>query len=182
MIEGQILTRACYEEVPSSGGWVHSNTESDILKLAVVERHTRSGRVGLGLVRGFGLKQGALASSVAHDSHNVIAVGVKDEEICKAVEEVGHMGGGMAAVCEDRALARVSLKVAGLMTDETLELLVPRLLELKEAVAGLGCSLEEPFMALSFLALPVIPELKLTDRGLVDVNRFEIVPLFVGSS
>jgi adenine deaminase len=119
-----------------------------------------------------------MASSVAHDSHNVIAVGVSDEEIFTAVEEVRLMGGGLAVVCNKGVLAKTPLPIAGLMSKEPLETLVKQLKSMKKAASKLGCVLEEPFMVLSFLALPVIPELKLTDKGLVDVNKFEIVPLF----
>jgi adenine deaminase len=156
------------------------DTKSDVLKQAVVERHRGTGRIGLGLVRGFRLKQGALASTVAHDSHNVIAVGVDDRDICLAVEELKAMAGGMVATSGGRVLAKTSLEIAGLMSREDLRTLTSQLRDLNHAAAQLGCSIPEPFMALSFLALPVIPELKLTDMGLVDVNRFSIVPLFVG--
>ena len=178
VIPGQIVTRACREAVSSRGDWVVADPRADILKIAVVERHTGSGRIGLGLVRGFGLKRGALASSVAHDSHNVIAVGVSDEDLCRAVEEVRDMGGGMVAVAEGRSLARTPLEVGGLMSRLSLRELTVELEDLARAAAELGCALDEPFMALSFLALPVIPELKLTDRGLVDVREFKVVGLF----
>lgn len=179
LIPEQLLTRACYEEVKSSGGRVMTDVESDILKLAVVERHHASGRVGLGLVRGFGLKRGAIASSVAHDSHNIIAAGVSDRDILKAVDAVRIMGGGLAVVDNNEVLAKTPLEIAGLMSGESLDSLVDHLKEVKKAASALDSVLKEPFMALSFLALPVIPELKLTDRGLVDVNSFEIVSLFV---
>jgi adenine deaminase len=179
LIPGQILTR-CREEAPKSeNGWVVSDPGTDVLKLAVVERHRGSGRIGIGLVRGFGLKEGALASSVAHDSHNVIAVGVTDKDLCRAVEEVREMGGGMVVVTDDKVLARTPLEVAGLMSVAPLEKLTQQLEGLNRAAASLGCTLPEPFMSLSFLALPVIPELKLTDMGLVDVNRFNMVSLFL---
>lgn len=178
VVPGQIVTRACRERLSSGGRWVVSEPERDILKLAVVERHRGSGRIGLGLVRGFGLKKGALASSVAHDSHNIIAVGVSDGDLCRAVEEVRDMGGGMVAVAQGQTLAKVPLEVGGLMSRRSLEELCFLTADLARAAGSLGCTLEEPFMALSFLALPVIPELKLTDRGLVEVNRFEQVPLF----
>ncbi len=182
LIPGQIITKACVEKVPSDHGNVTSQVQCDILKLAVVERHHASGRCGLGLVRGFGLKRGALASSVAHDSHNVIAVGVSDQEIFRAVEEVRLMGGGLAVVIGDKALATTPLQIAGLMSREPPDILVRQLEATKKSAANeLGCAINEPFMALSFLALPVIPELKLTDRGLVDVNRFTLVPIFSGS-
>jgi adenine deaminase len=178
VIPGQILTRARREQVTSHGDWVTADPHADVLKIAVVERHKGSGRIGLGLVRGFGLKKGALASSVAHDAHNVIAVGVSDEDLCRAVEEVRDMGGGMVVVAEGRALAKTPLEVGGLMSTGWLDELRGQLKELKAAADSLGCVLGEPFMVLSFLALPVIPELKLTDKGLVDVERFEVVPLF----
>ncbi|MBW1700661.1 MAG: adenine deaminase [Deltaproteobacteria bacterium] len=179
LIPGQITTRMLYEKTKSEGGWVVADIKSDILKLCVVERHKASGHVGLGLVKGFGLKHGAIASSVAHDSHNVIVVGVSDEAIFKAVEIVRDMGGGLAAVRDNRTvLAKIPLEIAGLMSRQPLDTVVKQLQAIKNAASALGCALEEPFMALSFLALPVIPELKLTDMGLVDVNRFEIVPLF----
>ena len=178
IIPGQLLTHTLYEEVKSEGGFVVSDIQSDILKICVVERHHASGNVGLGLVKGFGLKQGAIASSVAHDSHNIIAVGVNDKEIMRAVEEVSCMGGGLAVVLNDKVISGVPLEIAGIMSAQPLKTLVKQLNRVKEAARQSGCDLEEPFMNLSFLALPVIPELKLTDMGLVDVNRFEIVPIF----
>ena len=179
LVSGQIVTKALYEEVKSTNGFVTSDIESDILKLCVVERHQASGRIGLGLVKGFGLKRGAVASSVAHDSHNVIVVGVNDEDIFRAVDEVRVMGGGLAVASGNYIIAKAPLEIAGLMSTQPIDALVKQLRIVKKAALNLGCVLEEPFMALSFLALPVIPELKLTDMGLVDVNRFEIVPLFI---
>jgi adenine deaminase len=178
VMPGQILTAMRVERVASRDGWVSTDTERDILKLAVVERHHGSGRIGLGLVNGFGLKAGALASSVAHDSHNVIALGVEDLDLCRAVSAVCEMGGGMVAVRGDRVLASTPLPVAGLMSLDTVENLARQLEGLNTAASSLGCGVSDPFMALSFLALPVIPELKLTDMGLVDVRRFAKVPLF----
>ncbi|UCF85838.1 MAG: adenine deaminase [Desulfobacteraceae bacterium] len=179
LVPGQLITHMSYEDVESKDGFVTPDVESDILKLSVVERHHASGHIGLALVRGFGLKRGAIASSVAHDSHNVIAVGASDDEIFGAVEEIRLMGGGLVVVCGDKTLAKTPLRLAGLMSREPLQTLVNQLQSVKKAASSMGCGLEEPFMTLSFLALPVIPELKLTDRGLVDVNRFEIVPLFL---
>jgi adenine deaminase len=179
LMPGQLYTRSEVVEVSSSGGWVESDPERDILKLAVVERHHGSGRVGLGLVKGFGLKHGAIASSVAHDAHNIIAVGVTDQALYLAVREVASMGGGLAVVSEHGSQAKVVLEVAGLMSPEPAHVLATQLAEAKASVRALGCGLDAPFMSLSFLALPVIPELKLTDLGLVDVSRFETVDLFV---
>lgn len=178
LIPGEILTKACYGEVKSEGGWVVSDTERDVLKLAVVERHKASGRTGMGLVKGFGLKAGALATSVAHDSHNIISVGVNDRDMCRAVDEVKRIGGGMVVASGEKILARTPLKVAGLMSTEPLDRLTEQLEGLNRAAHALGCLVPEPFMSLSFMALPVIPELKLTDMGLVDIHKFTLVPLF----
>ena len=178
-VPGQILTRLVIEEIKSDNGFVVSDVEADILKICVVERHKAGGRIGKGLVRGFGLKRGAMASSVAHDSHNVIAVGVSDKEMIAAVEAVRLMGGGLVVASEGKIPVKVPLEIGGLMSTHSIVKLVQQLEKVKQAAAQLGCLADEPFMALSFLALPVVPELKLTDRGLVDVNRFEIVPLFV---
>jgi adenine deaminase len=178
LVPGQITTRTRFEPVKAVGGYVLSDTEADILTMAVVERHHGSGRVGRGLVKGFGLKSGALASSVAHDSHNIIAVGVRDRDLCRAVMEVRDMGGGMVAATADKVLARVPLEVAGLMSTAPIEELDRQLEDIHKATVALGCKIPEPYVVLSFLALPVIPELKLTDMGLVDVNRFDLVPLF----
>ncbi|MFO7985736.1 MAG: adenine deaminase [Desulfatiglandaceae bacterium] len=179
LVPGQIFTHMRHETVKSSHGWVEGDISSDLLKLCVVERHHDTGNVGVGLVRGFGIKAGALASSVAHDSHNVIAVGVTDEAIARAVTVVRDMGGGLTVVRDDEVLASVQLEVAGLMTQKPLSLLTEELKALKQAALQLGCRVQDPFMTLSFLALPVIPEIKVTDKGVVDVNRFEVVPLFL---
>ncbi|NTV33636.1 MAG: adenine deaminase, partial [Deltaproteobacteria bacterium] len=179
VIPGQILTRERIEEVLSVKGWVISDIRKDVLKLVVLERHKGTGRIGRGLVHGFGLQKGALASSVAHDSHNIIAVGVEDIDLFTAVEEVKRMGGGLVVAEGGSVLAKVALEVGGLMSKEPLESLSTQIKTLTRAAKSLGCILPEPFMALSFLSLPVIPELKLTDRGLVDVRIFAEVPLFV---
>jgi adenine deaminase len=179
VIPGQIFTRGLLEDVLLVGGMVLSDIRKDILKLAVVERHRGTGRVGRGLVHGFGLKRGALASSVAHDSHNIVAVGVEDLDLFTAVEEIRRMGGGLVVAEGGRILAETPLEVGGLMSKEPLESLCTQTKGLSVAAKSLGSILPDPFMALSFLSLPVIPELKLTDRGLVDVRMFAEVPLFV---
>jgi adenine deaminase len=178
LIPHQILTRTSYAPVKYENGLVRSDVESDILKLAVVERHHGTGRIGLGLVKGFGLKSGALASSVAHDSHNIIAVGVRDEDMLLAIRDVVEMGGGISAASSNRILSRMELEIGGLMSAASVRDVAVAMEELSRAAASLGCTVPEPFMILSFLALPVIPELKLTDLGLIDVYKFEVVPLF----
>jgi len=141
----------------------------------VVERHKASGNIGLGLVKGFGLKKGALASSVAHDSHNIIIVGTNDLDILKAIEEIEKLEGGLVVCVNQEILASLPLPIAGLLSLDPLELVVSQHENLEEAAASLGNLPPAPFAILSFLALPVIPELRLTDLGLVDVNEFKLI-------
>jgi len=178
IVPGQILTRSLQEEVETRDGWVESDIDRDILRMAVVERHRGTGNVGLGLVSGFGLREGALATSVAHDSHNIIVVGVSTEDMFTAADSVRSMGGGLVVVREGRISAALPLPIAGLISDRPMTEVVEAINQVKEAARCLGSTLEDPFMTLSFLALPVVPELKLTDRGLVDVTTFSPVPLF----
>jgi adenine deaminase len=177
IVPGQIITRKLMEEVRVEDGRVVADSERDILKLAVVERHRATGNIGLGLVKGFGLKRGALASSVAHDSHNVIVVGTNDRDMYVAVREVERMHGGLTVVAEGQVLASLALPLAGLMSPQPLETVAAQLETVEEAAASLGASVPAPFAVLSFLALPVIPELKLTDKGLVDVEKASFVDL-----
>jgi adenine deaminase len=178
LVEGQIWTRTLLEEVRTQSGEVVSDTDRDILKLAVVERHQGTGNIGLGLVSGFGLQTGALASSVAHDSHNVIVVGVEDRDMIGAVREVGRMGGGFVVFGGGHTIASLPLPIAGLISDQPLQRVCDQLDAVHVAAQKLGATAKNPFTILSFLALPVIPELKLTDKGLVDVNAFQIIDLF----
>lgn len=175
----QLYTEALVEEPRIKEEKVYSDTERDILKITVVERHKGSGRRGLGLVKGFGLKRGALAASIAHDSHNIIAIGADDESIYRAVTKVAEMGGGVAASEGERIEAALELPIAGLMSNRPIEEVSQGMTDLMNAGQRLGCALTDPFMTMSFLALPVIPKLKITDRGLVDVSRFSLVDLFV---
>ncbi|HEX7534665.1 MAG TPA: adenine deaminase C-terminal domain-containing protein [Syntrophales bacterium] len=179
LVRDQIITKEDIIKAPAEGDVLVPDTAQDLIKIAVVERHHGTGNIGLGMVQGFGLKHGALASSVAHDSHNLISVGCNDRDIYASVKTVEEMGGGLAAVKNGEVLARLPLPIAGLMSCEPLGKVAHGWEKLTEAARSLGCPLEEPFMALSFLALPVIPELKMTDRGLVDVREFRHVPLFV---
>ncbi len=178
LIPGQLLTEKRLLAAPVRGGRLATDPARDILKLAVVERHHGTGNLGLGLVQGFGLRRGALASSVAHDSHNIVVVGVSEADMLQAVHHLVDLGGGMAVVAGGRIVADLALPIAGLISPEPLEQVAAAYGTLKEAYRGLGGNLPDPFMALSFLALPVIPALKLTDLGLVDVDRFQVVPLF----
>jgi len=182
VVPDQIITKSLQLTPKIQDGKVVSDIDRDILKMAVVERHKATGNVGLGLVQGFGLRLGALASSVAHDSHNIVVVGTSDEEMLAAVMSVKQMGGGLVAVAEGKILASLPLPVAGLLSEASMQDVAQGMEGCIDAAAKLGCKLEDPFMTLSFLCLPVIPELKLTDRGLVDVNAFRFVPLFVEKS
>ena len=175
IVPHQITTRKRMEVPGIRGGLVVADTERDILKLAVVERHCASGNVGLGLVRGFGLKRGALASSVAHDSHNVISVGAGDEDMYRAVKEVERLEGGLVVACEGRIMASLALPVAGLLSGEHPRMVAEKIEELNQMAIALGSKISDPFAALSFLALPVIPEIRLTDLGMVDVNEFRLI-------
>ncbi len=146
----------------------------DILKLVVGERHKATGNIGLGLVMGFGLKRGAMALSIAHDSHNIVAVGTSDEDIFSAVKEIERLQGGLVVAAEGKVLASLALPIAGLLSDEPLGVVV-KLENLGQLARDLGAILPSLFATLSFLALPVISELRLTALGLVDVNAFKLV-------
>ena len=179
LIPDQILTETAILEASVRGGQVIQDTRRDILKIAVIERHRGTGNIALGLVRGFRLKKGALATSVAHDSHNIICVGCSDADMYAAAREVEAMKGGLAIACDGVITARLALPIAGLMSDRPLAEIGRGWERIRYEAQQLGCQLREPFMHLSFLALPVIPELKMTDKGLVDVNKFDFVQLFV---
>jgi adenine deaminase len=178
-IPDQIVTRS-EEATPSvSGGNLVADPSRDLLKIAVVERYAGTGRVGLGLVAGIGLKEGALAGTVAHDHHNIIAIGADDRSLSTATKEVARLKGGLVVSNGNDVLASLPLPVAGLMSEEPIEVVRDELARVVEAARGLGSSLHDPFMAMSFLGLEVIPALKITDHGLVDVDRFQPVELWV---
>jgi adenine deaminase len=178
LVPGQLLTEKRILPAPVRDGRLAADPAQDLLKLAVVERHRATGNLGLGLVQGFGLQRGALASSVAHDSHNIVVVGAEEADMLRAVRHLTALGGGLAVVADGRVLADLPLPIAGLMSPRPLGEVAAAYGRLKAAYRELGGTLPDPFMALSFLALPVIPELKLTDLGLVDVGRFQVVPLW----
>ena len=169
LIEDQVVTESLVRDVD----------DRELAKIAVVERHLATGRIGLGFVSGSGLQRGALASSVAHDAHNLVVVGMNDRDMAYAVERLVELGGGIVAVDGLRVLAECPLPVAGLLSDAPLEDVIAQSRACNEAAHELGWSGATPFLTLSFLGLSVIPHLKITDRGLVDVDRFEIVPLAV---
>ncbi|MDH5696162.1 MAG: adenine deaminase [Dehalococcoidia bacterium] len=169
IVPGQIITRKRREKIKATHGVIMPDTERDILKLVVVERHKATGNMGIGLVTGFGLKGGALVSSIAHDSHNIIAVGTNDEDIFTAIREIERLQGGLVAAAQGEVLASLALPIAGLLSEEPLEVVVSKFEKLEQIATELGTALSSPFATLSFLALPVIPEIRLTDLGLVEV-------------
>jgi adenine deaminase len=177
LIPHQIVTGRTTARLPRVDGKLHCDPTQDVLKLAVVERHRATGNIGLGFVRGFGLKRGAIASTVAHDSHNLVIAGCSDEDMLCAAHEIEKLNGGWVVVADGKVLAALPLPIAGLLSDQDLETVAQANLDLIQATQSLGGTAPNPFMSLSFLALPVIPSLKLTDLGLVDVDRFSLVPL-----
>jgi adenine deaminase len=179
VIPDQIVTEALVEEPTVRDEQVVADADRDLAKIAVVERHLGTGRIGLGLVRGFGLRAGALASTIAHDAHNIVAVGLSDADLHRAVERLSELGGGIVVVADGEVQAELPLPVAGLLADLPLDDVVAASRACVEAARALGCTLPSPFQSLAFLALSVIPSLKITDRGLVDVDAFELVPFEV---
>jgi adenine deaminase len=179
LVPDQVVTRLLALELPTSGGAAVADAGEDLVKIAVVERHLGTGRIGLGFVRGSGLKRGALASTVSHDAHNIVVVGVSDEDMALAVTRLAELGGGIVAVEDGNIRAELPLPVAGLLADAPLEEVIERSLACNDAARALGWSGATPFLTLSFLGLSVIPSLKITDRGLVDVDNFQLVPLAI---
>ena len=178
LVPDQLITQCLVEEMKIDDGLAVADLSRDILKIAVVERHLASGNVGKGFVKGFGLKRGAIASSVAHDSHNIVVIGTNDRDMMLAVREIVVMRGGLVVVDGGQTLGRLPLPIAGLMSDRPLEQVRAALKLLTEQAHYIGAAVDDPFMAMSFMALPVIPKLKLTDKGLVDALAFKLVPLF----
>ena len=173
IIPGQIITKK--QMVKVGIGKFEPDTARDLLKAVVVERHRATGNIGLGIVRGFGLKEGAIASTVAHDSHNIVAVGTGDTDIMAAVEAIREMQGGLVVCRGGRPVARLPLPICGLLSPDPAEVVSDQFEHLEKVAAGLGKLPPAPFALLSFIALPVIPELRLTDMGIVDVTRFKLL-------
>ena len=178
LIPYQILTKKFKLQVKKVRGEVVSDPENQLLKLAVFERHHATGRVGLGLVKGFGLQRGALASTVAHDSHNLIVIGASDGDMLVAAQELERIGGGIAIAVDGQVTGSLALPIVWIMFQAGVDVVSPEVVELIAKAHALGFyEYYAPFLTLAFLSLPVIPELKLTDRGLVDVNAFNFMPL-----
>jgi len=175
IIEGKIITAHLREEIAIVDGDKRPDVARDLMRIAVVERHGKNGNIATGFVRGFGMQAGAIASTVCHDHHNIAVVGADYGDMAVAANRLGEIEGGFVVVRDGAVLAELPLPIAGLMSDEPFEAVRDKLVALRAAARGLGVVLEEPFLQLAFLALPVIPALKITDRGLVDVEKFEIV-------
>ncbi|MDB6028540.1 MAG: ade2 [Verrucomicrobiales bacterium] len=178
-VPNQIVTKCAVEKPKVVNGEIVSDTERDIVKLVVVERHRATGNVGVGFVRGLTLKRGAIGSTVAHDAHNVVVAGTNDADIIAAIEALKEMRGGQVAVADGKVIASLPLPIAGLVSDQPLEKVMEDIETLNAGARALGCLLEAPFMTLSFLSLSPIPELKLTDQGLIDATKLQITDLFV---
>ena len=177
LVPGQIVTDALVEELHAEDGHALADPERDLAKIAVIERHLGTGRIGLGFVRGFGLQRGALASTFSHDAHNLVVVGMSDDDMARAVARLAELGGGLVVVDGGTVTAELPLPVAGLLSDRPLARRDRGERGDRGGRARARLEVESPFQSLAFLALSVIPSLKITDRGLVDVDRFELVPL-----
>ncbi len=177
VIPGKIVTERLEATPPRRDGFLLADPGRDLAKVAVIERHGRNGNIGKGFVRGFGLRSGAIASSVGHDSHNLTVVGVEEAAMALAANRVAELEGGFVVATRERVLAELALPIAGLLTDRPFFEVTAALRRLREAARALGCTLPEPFLQVAFLPLPVIPHLKITDLGLFDVDRFELVRL-----
>jgi adenine deaminase len=177
VIPGQLLTGSDTAEPAVRGGTIVADPARDLVKIAVIERHHATGRIGLGFATNVGLKRGAFASTVAHDAHNIVVLGVDDADMAACACRLADIGGGIVVAEGGRVVEELPLPVAGLMSDQPLAVVHQRLSSMERRLAGMGVSMTAPFMTLSFLALSVIPELKITDRGLVDVANFQLVPL-----
>ena len=175
VIPGKIITEHLRMTLPLSNGHPQIDLDQDAIKIAVVERHGKNGNVGVGFVKGFGIKRGAIASTVGHDSHNICVVGADEDDMAVAANRLGEIEGGFVVVEEGKVLAEISLPVAGLMSLEPYEAVHEKLVRLREAAIALGTVLEEPFLQVAFLPLPVIPHLKITDHGMFDVDSFSLI-------
>ncbi|MDR0809783.1 MAG: adenine deaminase [Gemmobacter sp.] len=176
ILPGKIITEHLSFDIAPENGDKRPDFARDLVKIAVVERHGRNGNIATGFVKGFGLKRGAIASTVCHDHHNIAVVGADADDMALATNRLSEIEGGFVVAEGGRVLAELALPVAGLMSLEPFEMVRDDLVQLRAAARSLGVVLEEPFLQLAFLALPVIPHLKITDHGMVDVDRFEILP------
>ena len=182
VIPNQLITNSIDAKIKLIDDLAEANVEEDILKICVIERHRASGNIGRGFVKGFGLKSGAIASTVAHDSHNMVIVGTNDEDMYRAAVRLIKLQGGKVVVNNQEVLAELPLPIAGLISDKDYEFVTKSCEDLNKAASSLGCKLNDPFMAMGFLSLPVIPNLKITDKGIFDTNRFEFIDIFTNNT
>ena len=178
VIPHQLVTKSTKSKIKIIDGNAVSNTDTDTLKICVIERHRATGNIGKGFVKGFNLKSGAIASTVAHDSHNMIVVGTNDYDMYVAAVELVKSQGGKVVVNNGEVISKLPLPIAGLMSDKDFNHVLEKCAELNNSAHSIGCSLEDPFMTMAFMSLPVIPELKVTDKGLFDTNKFDFVDIF----
>jgi adenine deaminase len=177
VLEASVLTKRLILEVPVKDGFIEQDTKMDLSKVASIERHKASGEMGIGFVTGFGFKSGAVASTVAHDNHNLLVIGTNDKDMAFACNELEKVGGGMIAVKEGRVLAIVKLPIAGLISDDPIESVSEDVKKLQEAWKLLGCNMIHPFMTMSLLSLSVLPEIRVTNKGLIDTVNFRKITL-----
>lgn len=180
VIPHQLITKSVMSDVKVVDGNAVSNVDTDTLKICVIERHRATGNIGKGFVKGFNLKCGAIASTVAHDSHNMIVIGTNDFDMYTAAVALIKCQGGKVVVKDGEIISQLPLPIAGLMSDKEFDFVVEKCDELNKAAHSIGCKLEDPFMTMGFLSLPVIPELKITDKGVFDTNKFDFVDIFEG--
>ncbi len=178
VIPNQLITKSVISEVKIQDGNAVSNIENNTLKICVIERHRATGNIGKGFVKGFNLKCGAIASTVAHDSHNMIVIGTNDYDMYTAAVALIKCQGGKVVVRDGEIISELPLPIAGLMSDRDFDFVVQKCNELNKAAHSIGCTLEDPFMTMGFLSLPVIPELKVTDKGVFDTNKLDFVDIF----
>ena len=180
VVPHKIVTKSVLSKAKLENGNLVSNTETDTLKICVIERHRATGNIGKGFVKGFNLKSGAIASTVAHDSHNMIVIGTNDYDMYLAAVEIVKLQGGKVIVNNGEIISKLPLPIAGLMSDQDFNYVLDKCSELNEATKSIGCTLDDAFMTMGFLSLPVIPELKITDKGIFDTNKFDFVDIFKG--
>ena len=181
LIDKQIINKDAVAELKVANGFIQSDIEKDILKMAIAERYGKNGNIGIGFVRGFGLKKGALAYSMSHDHHNIVVVGTNDEDMAVAVQTVAQMQGGLCAVCGGNVRNKMCLPIGGLMSEKDADEVMNALDILNQTAKDMGCPLDAPFMTLSFVSLPTVPELGLTDKGLVDVLNHRLIEVQLGT-
>ena len=178
IIPGTLLTKGITTKIKVVDGYAEADAENDLLKIMVFERHKATGNIGKGFVKGFGIKSGAIASTVAHDSHNMIVVGTNDKDMQIAATELVKSQGGKVVVNNGKVISKLALPIAGLMSDKPFETVLQECHNLKDGVKQIGCNLQDPFMTMAFLSLSVIPEIKITDKGVIDVNSCEFIDIF----